>query len=330
MTSTDRDSYDVYVGLWTNWSYGKVDGLTITLQQRDAQLLIAFVAFFVTFVSVHVWKILCFFLHYSLSTSDNRDVLHHQRQAVLRNAHSPASLAWTLFQLAKAWKKSSKVYGRLLPLIGFTLLVSALVALATGFSSRLTRNNDEVLLRGTRCGMPSTVVGDLPAYFEQIFPTVADRVSSAFNYVSQCYNTSSPTLSECDTFVKPRIDAKEPTSCPCPFGDLCKSPAGICLDTGMINSHDDLGINAPEDQRFAFRTTWQCAPLNTTGYTIQVNISGDRPYTFYNYTVGSDDTLNITFIAPSDRAAEDLSSRERAKVGYPSGGSAPQADYALG
>jgi len=37
----------VYTGVWTNWSRGKVNGSTITLTRNDANLLIAFLAFFI-------------------------------------------------------------------------------------------------------------------------------------------------------------------------------------------------------------------------------------------------------------------------------------------
>jgi hypothetical protein len=47
MTSDSTDQYVVYLGKWTNWSRGPVFGATLTLSREDANLLIAFVAFFV-------------------------------------------------------------------------------------------------------------------------------------------------------------------------------------------------------------------------------------------------------------------------------------------
>jgi hypothetical protein len=44
---TDSTSYPVYLGTWINWSRGPVFGATLTLTRNDANLLIAFVAFFV-------------------------------------------------------------------------------------------------------------------------------------------------------------------------------------------------------------------------------------------------------------------------------------------
>ena len=48
--SSNTDQYPVYLGVWTNWSRGKVYGLTLTLRRQEANLLVAFTAFFIAFV----------------------------------------------------------------------------------------------------------------------------------------------------------------------------------------------------------------------------------------------------------------------------------------
>lgn len=78
--------YKVHLGVWTDWSRGRVLGATLTLDRQQANLLIAFTASFVVFVGSRFWHILCLFLHQIYSTSDLRDALHHQRQVVLRNS----------------------------------------------------------------------------------------------------------------------------------------------------------------------------------------------------------------------------------------------------
>ncbi|KAL1641072.1 hypothetical protein SLS58_006344 [Diplodia intermedia] len=59
----------------------------------------------------------------------------------------------------------------------------------------------------------------------------------------------------------------------CPFhDDICRSQNGnLYIDTGYIDTHKDLGINAPPDHRFQYRQTTHCAPLRTDGYRDIVN-----------------------------------------------------------
>jgi len=54
---------NVYIGTWTNWSRGSVLGATLTLTRSNGNLLIAFTAVFVAFISARFWKIACFAIH---------------------------------------------------------------------------------------------------------------------------------------------------------------------------------------------------------------------------------------------------------------------------
>ncbi|GAW20236.1 hypothetical protein ANO14919_097350 [Xylariales sp. No.14919] len=62
------DQYQIYVGIWTNWSRGQGMGSTLTLSQQDADLIFAFTAFFIAFVTTRAWRVLCFTLHRLYST----------------------------------------------------------------------------------------------------------------------------------------------------------------------------------------------------------------------------------------------------------------------
>ncbi len=48
MDSAEAFPQRVYTGVWTNWSRGKMMGSTLTLTRTDANVFIAFLAFFVT------------------------------------------------------------------------------------------------------------------------------------------------------------------------------------------------------------------------------------------------------------------------------------------
>ncbi|KAJ3576404.1 hypothetical protein NPX13_g3710 [Xylaria arbuscula] len=203
LQSGSRDgSYPVYTGFWIDWSRGKVIGSTLTLMRDDANLFIAFVAFFLTVVTAKLWSIACFAFHSFFSTQDPRDMLHHQRQALLRNNGAPAGMALTLLlRLAWVWRQNGGGIRRVVPLSACTVLLAIGFAAAAGFSSRIALG-DTVLLRG---------------------------------------------------------------------------------ESGFIDSHLDLGVNAPPDQRFQFRTIIHCAPLTTKGYRSSHTRSDNQTFSRYHY-----------------------------------------------
>src|SRR5689334_19332660 len=91
----------IYRGVWTNWSHGKVLGSTLTLTQRDGNLLVAFLALFVAYAGTSFFHLTCFVLHYIFSSRNSPKIstkepckathhaLYHQRQAILRNSSGP-------------------------------------------------------------------------------------------------------------------------------------------------------------------------------------------------------------------------------------------------
>lgn len=53
----------IYTGAWINWSQGAIIGATITLSQRNGNLLTAFLGIFVTIAGGACWRILSFLMH---------------------------------------------------------------------------------------------------------------------------------------------------------------------------------------------------------------------------------------------------------------------------
>lgn len=112
----------VHTGPWINWSHGLVLGSTITLSERDGELLTAFLAMFVTAAGAACWKIMSFALHQHRSPRDPKDGIHHQQQAILRNSGSPFGASFDLAQLVWSWRKHAvKPFIRTLPLVALAL-----------------------------------------------------------------------------------------------------------------------------------------------------------------------------------------------------------------
>ncbi|KAM7188767.1 hypothetical protein V8F33_010430 [Rhypophila sp. PSN 637] len=282
-SSGSLEGYGVYIG---------VLGSTLTVSRRDGDLLVAVLAFFVTFVFTRFWRILCVVLHHQSSSDRPREALYHQRQAAFRNVASPEA-ALTLFaQMIWAWRHTSnskhmlKIMG--VPLLVATLCLTASVV-ASSFSSRLTSGvGDEVLLHGGMCGW---IDGSRDMLREgqqaYLLPWVATQTLSSANYAKECYSVNPGGVLSCDTFVKPNLlgQIEIETDVPCPFGgDICvKDHANLRIDSGLIESNNDLGMNAPSDLRFQYRIVLQCAPIKTENYTSSHNISSERSYTRYHY-----------------------------------------------
>ncbi|KAK3683339.1 hypothetical protein B0T22DRAFT_245517 [Podospora appendiculata] len=277
--------YAVYTGIWTDWSYGKALGATLTLGRSDANLLIAFVAFFLTVVTSRLWAIACFVFHSCLSSRGPRDTVHHQRQAVLRNNSGPVSTAWTLVQLGWAWRKSEKTTRKVVPLLACSVLLAVGFTVAAGFSSRIGRNS-EVLLASGNCRNVGAISNET-VQFDYYMPWVAKQIASAATYAQQCYSAGSSVARNCrnTNFVQPQLPMSMNTTAGCPFdAQLCATNnSNLILDTGLLDSHTHLGINSPPESRFQLRTVLHCAPLVTEGHKQPFTSFHDQLFTSYFY-----------------------------------------------
>lgn len=172
---------DIYLGFWTNWSYGRIRGATLTLTQRDGGLLLAFLALFATIAGTCFWRIACLAIHHALYSGTSQDGIYHQRQAVLRNAANGTSGLWSLLQINWTWRRhtQSRPYWRILPLATFTLTIVCVFSLASIFSSQVsTSMGNEVLLLGPNCGIYDVNSIDFEYYIETFLPYLAQRILS--------------------------------------------------------------------------------------------------------------------------------------------------------
>ncbi|KAL1651363.1 hypothetical protein SLS58_000703 [Diplodia intermedia] len=53
---------DIYTGVWTNWTRGRVFGATITVASRNGALLVAFLDLSVSLAGTVIWRIAYFVL----------------------------------------------------------------------------------------------------------------------------------------------------------------------------------------------------------------------------------------------------------------------------
>lgn len=291
--------YPVYLGVWTNWSLGgKITGSTITLTHRNGALLTAFLAIFITFAGSRLWRIVCFAIYQLLLSKSSKsglsqDGLYHQCQAILRNTTDEKIGLLNLCRVLQAWRhRAHRPIIRILPIIGLSLLITALFALASVFSSRISsKMGNEVLLSSTDCGRDlinntnTTATQDAMIYR----PWSVERMTSYANYAQRCYSDSSYTDSEgrssCNLYIKRNFSSTVDRNASCPFQEkICRHEYdNIKIDTGYLDSQADLGLNTPTDLRFKFRRVLQCAPLKSKGYQQPAFYSPDKPYVRYFY-----------------------------------------------
>lgn len=270
-TSNAPPHYNIYTGVWTDWSHNRIIGSTLTTTRAHGNLLIAFLSLFVAVVGTSFWRICCFVLHYLYSTEVPRDAMYHQRQSVLRNAANATTGITALFQVLSAWREAHpKIsYRRILPLLLFSCFILTAFGVASTFSSRLsTIAGNAVLISNNNCGFMYGLANPNFTDFATVFNRyIAQKTTSNAHYAEQCY-PKDHAIEGCSTFIQQRLSTTVTADAPCPFSDnICKSRnANIILDTGLMDSHYHLGLNAPINRRYQVRLVLQAAPLKTEGY----------------------------------------------------------------
>jgi hypothetical protein len=181
-----------------------------------------------------------------------------------------------------------------------TLLLAVGFALAAGFSSRVGRGN-EVLLVPQGCSYP---VGFGLSSYDDIWETwFAQLQMEVTGYAQSCYSDNSTGVGSCGNslFFQDRLSLEVNSNATCPFdADLVVSnTSNLILDTGLIDTNDRLGVNAPPDQRLQHRIVLQCAPLSITGYSPNYQAVNNFTYTRYEYSAGNDASHNFTYEYPS-------------------------------
>ena len=281
-------SYEDYVhkGGWINWSHDTAFGNTLTLSSRGGYFLVAFLSLYVTIAGNRFWLIIAFLIHQEKATRNQFDGVHFQQQVILRNDSTPMGAFMSFLKVARRWKGiAEKPILRSLPLLLLTLLIQGAFHAASLLTAEVTKAaGNETLIHSPNCAY-WTAASNNP--FEQgglRTKLAADTVSAA-SYSRACYGKNS---SLCTTYAAKQIDWEPVANPTCPFSpELCfSSPSAVYqMDTGQIDSHYILGLNAPKKNRITYRRLTTCAPINATKFLSKGSDSAGN--TWFNYSMGA-------------------------------------------
>ena len=261
----------VYHGFWIDWSYGYIEGATLTLSARNGNLLTAFFAFFVTITGARLWKILSFIIHQVRAGRRSRDGLYYQQQAIFRNTSSPADAAWAFTQMIIYWwSNATQPLLRSLPWAVFAILCMLAFASAGVFSAEMTRAaGNTTLVISPDCGIWG-YRNDFEDIDHDEWMQTLEAMTRSASYAKACYTTASAQHQQrCEGYVVPRIPYICDGNASCPFAKgtcLGSDAAAYKMDTGPVDSHTMLGINTPVKERLTYRRVTTCAPLTTEGF----------------------------------------------------------------
>ena len=199
----------IYTGPWINWARGSILGSTITLTQRDGQLLTAFLSLLVTLAGGACWRVLSFLIHQHRAKRGCSDAVQHQQQVLLRNCSSPAAAAWQMIQVALYWRKiANRSIMRGLPLILLAIGNMVLFAIAGVFSADFTNAGNKTLIQSPTCGylLPDANRTDSP--LDQATTDInakdANDTLNASAYTRACYRKTQ-SGAQCYQYPKPNI-----------------------------------------------------------------------------------------------------------------------------
>lgn len=289
---SSSNSTSIYTGPWINWSHGFVLGSSITLSSRDGAILTSFIATFVTIVGAQVWKIICFILHQSRASQEPQDGLYHQHQNVFRNSSTPGGAAWSFsLQSWYWWGRARHSTMRSLPWALFSILYIVLFAALSIFSSSEVAKaaGPERLIRGSQCGYWSLDGSDIGR--DSFEAKILRDSQSAAAYARDCYGALSVDTLKCNMYATPQIKWAGKQA-DCPFQErLCYRNHTYQMDTGLIDSHHDLGINTPEGQRLKYRRVTTCSVL-----TEEDHIEDNNATQLVTWNYGPAGSKNYTFV----------------------------------
>ena len=276
----EAGSSAVHTGFWIDRDReGPVQGATLTLTNRKAAALLAFLAILVTFAANRSFKICRFWLHRSIHPSDvGTDSVTRKAkrrpQVILRNSETAGSALVSLLEVSIFERSGSPVSGRaILTSVLLKLAITAhwLVFITLGIlTSQVVMGRTVVSRRTSTCG--KWAVKGTPPSIESAAASDEYRKAQnelwynwtmdADNYVHNCYGGQSARgFFDCSKFMSRSLPFSEEHNVTCPFEHgicLAGDNSAFAMDSGDI-SISALGINRKHSKHLSVLRRSTCS-----------------------------------------------------------------------
>lgn len=274
----------VYIGFWLDHDAGYF----LTLANRNAATLLAFLAITVTFASSRSWKLVRFVLyqHLCLVRGNQGQSMKPARrlQVILRNTAMAPSTLWASIELLWSYRRRISASQSSESLLLFNREVKSMSRRATllsiissihlaGFAaagiltSRILIGRTVVSRVTPTCGQWTAKNLNYSALSgsPELLTYISQRLNESMdadNYVRNCYPMGvSRGILDCGKFFTRALPYQLEHDAPCPFGsDLCSDRPNdaFVMDSGPILFRD-LGINSKFAQSLSVQRRSTCA-----------------------------------------------------------------------
>jgi hypothetical protein len=168
---------------------------------------------------------------------------------------------------------------------------------------------------------PGNSVSQMASFYSK---SVADTIDAA-TYAQQCYGENTTSLA-CNLYARRSLSFTTNPNATCPFPSarcIFNNQSAFSMDTGLVDSHLDLGVNARPEDRIKYRRVTTCAPIHAKqwarvandsvhGEVVYIDAGPASPSNFtfsYNVHTGVDGvgyTLRLYFPIPDRRSCANL------------------------
>ncbi|KAI6847524.1 hypothetical protein KC332_g2131 [Hortaea werneckii] len=259
----------VLYAVWQDHTREGLAAYTVTLPARYGDFLVAGLALIVTLTGEGLWKIVAYILHQVGAKGSGMDIQHLEHQVILRNQAMPFDSILEFSKIAWTWRHSRlRPLRRAFGLMFWPLIILTGFSLASVFSANVSKPAYEVnriLLESNACGllMPSMEDQQTEKGRSETQQKYMKDMRQSRAYAEECYRSLHGSAI-CNDFASARLPYTTQQEVTCPFGNRCLlgRRGAVRYDTGKLNSHVHLGVNAVPADRVDFRKVTTCSVLD--------------------------------------------------------------------
>jgi hypothetical protein len=278
-------NYTIYTGhVWRDYGSNK---WILTLSGIKAGALQSAIPIFIALVGPFTWILVKYpWFRNSVLRQQRRNTFkpyyYRQKQVLLRNSAGDLGTIMDAGSLLNTWRKGDlrdQLFrtGPLLIVAFIFFWAWQAIGVISFFIWQYTPPPIG-LIRSSSCGY--NVLDGPPAELP-FRRTGLSQTIQAETYVTQCYGSSSSGA--CNVFATQALTYNTSDGiCPFDSADICISTNStpFQLDSGLIDSHIGLGINAPPKNRVTYQKITTCSPIHSTQFAriVWANTTDEADY----------------------------------------------------